>query len=309
MIRFFRNCTALLLVVAAILWLGGAAYRQTTVYQNLELSEETYKYKMIPKQVSFAVLGSSHGRAAYQAEDYGEDFFNFSLSSQTPQYDLMQLRQFQNRIPAGATVILTVSYFSPFWSDSQEAFENKQGRYYRILSPQNIVNCDIGYWVLGRLSPLLITDFQDVLSAFLNPPELVQDENVRSVLSPDDLDTEQARIRKNHLSLIEPAMPEGNPVMLEAYRAIFDLCREKEWKAVLVTPPYLAVYSDCFPAEVLARFRELTLQLSSDAGVPWLDYSQDARFTQDFSLFKDIDHLNPEGAAKFSQIIQEQLLR
>ena len=39
--KFLRNCTALLLAVAALLWLGGTAYRQTTAYRNLERTEET----------------------------------------------------------------------------------------------------------------------------------------------------------------------------------------------------------------------------------------------------------------------------
>ena len=92
--RYLRNCTALLLAVVSLLWLGGKVYKQTTTYRNLERTEETEKYQDIPKQVNFAVFGPSHGRDAFQAKDYGEGFFNFSMSSQTPQYDLMQLKEF-----------------------------------------------------------------------------------------------------------------------------------------------------------------------------------------------------------------------
>ena len=63
--RFLRNCTALLLAVAALLWLGGAAYRQTTAYRNLERTEETEKYHEMPERITFAVFGSSHGRDAF----------------------------------------------------------------------------------------------------------------------------------------------------------------------------------------------------------------------------------------------------
>lgn len=96
--KFLRNCTALLLAVAALLWLGGTAYRQTTAYRNLERTEETEKYREMPERIAFAVFGPSHGRDAFQKEDYGEGFFNFSMSSQTPQYDWMQLREFQDRL-------------------------------------------------------------------------------------------------------------------------------------------------------------------------------------------------------------------
>ena len=33
--RFLRNCTAVLLAVAALLWAGGALYRHITAYKNL----------------------------------------------------------------------------------------------------------------------------------------------------------------------------------------------------------------------------------------------------------------------------------
>ena len=78
--RFLRNCTAVLLAVAALLWAGGALYRHTTAYKNLERTEETDKYDAMPDKISFAVFGSSHGRDAFQAADYGEGFFNFSMS-------------------------------------------------------------------------------------------------------------------------------------------------------------------------------------------------------------------------------------
>ena len=308
--RFLRNCTALLLTVAALLWLGGAAYRQTTAYRNLERTEETEKYRDMPKEITFAVFGASHGRDAFQKEDYGEDFFNFSMSAQTPQYDLMQLREFSKHIAPGATVVLTVSYLSPFWTDSAESFGSKQERYYRILHPENIVDCDVGHWVLERWSPLLTTECGEILSAFLQPQELREDTNTlygQQELTQDILEDERERVRKDHLTLIEPTMPDGNPVMLDAYREIFSLCKENGWNAVLVTPPYPAVYTECFPSEVMDRFCEIMEALSEEYSVPWLNYSQDCEFTESFAYFKNIDHLNLAGSHAFAAKLQPRL--
>lgn len=310
--RFLRNCAALLLTVAALLWLGGDAYKQTTAYRNLERTEETEKYREMPERIAFAVFGPSHGRDAFQKEDYGESFFNFSMSSQTPQYDWMQLREFGGRIAPGATVVLTVSYLSPFWTDSAESFGSKQERYYRILHPENIVDCDVGHWVLERWSPLLTTECGEVLSAFLQPQELREDTNAiygQQELTQETLKEEEDRIRQSHVSVIEPAMPDGNPVMLNAYREMLRMCREKGWNAVLVTPPYPAVYTECFPSEMLARFCEIMEALSKEASVPWLNYSQDSEFTENFAYFMNIDHLNLAGAHAFSQRVQEELAK
>ena len=308
---FLRNCTALLLAVAALLWLGGTAYRQTTAYRNLERTEETEKYRDMPKGITLAVFGASHGRDAFQKGDYGEGFFNFSMSSQTPQYDLMQLREFSEHISPGATVVLTVSYLSPFWTDTEESFAAKQERYYRILSPRNIVDCDVGHWVLQRWSPLLTMECGSVISAFLQPEELRKDTNSlygRQELTQEDLTDEQERVRKKHLSIIEPAMPDGNPVMLDAYREIFSLCKENGWNAVLVTPPYPAVYTECFPSEMLDRFDAIVEALSEESNVPWLNYAQDGEFTENFTYFKNIDHLNLAGAYAFAAKLQPRLV-
>ena len=306
--RFLRNCTALLLAVAALLWLGGAAYRQTTAYRNLERTEETEKYRDMPKRITLAVFGSSHGRNAFRAEDYGEGFFNFSMSSQTPQYDLMQLREFSRRMASDATVVLTVSYFSPFWTDTEEVFAAKQGRYYRILSPRNIVDCDEGRWLLERFSPLLTAESSTVLSAFLRPPEPLNAVN-EPELAEDSIVEEKERIRRNHVQRYIAAVPDGNPVMLDAYREIFSLCEKNGWNAVLVTPPYPAVYTECFPSEMLERFHVIVEAMSEENDVPWLNYAQDGEFTENFAYFKDIDHLNSVGAHTFSLRVQEELAK
>lgn len=306
--RFLRNCTALLLAVAALLWLGGAAYRQTTAYRNLERTEKTEKYQDMPKEITFAAFGASHGRNAFRAEDYGEGFFNFSMSSQTPQYDLMQLREFSKRIASGATVVLTVSYISPFWTDTEELFAAKQGRYYRILSPRNIVDCDEGRWLLERFSPLLTTESSAVLSAFLHPPEPMNATD-EPKLTEEKVEEEQKRIRRDHVQQHIAALPDGNPVMLDAYREIFSLCEKNGWNAVLVTPPYPAVYTECFPSEMLERFDAIVEALSEENSVPWLNYAQDGEFTENFAYFEDIDHLNSAGAHAFSLRVQEELAK
>lgn len=306
--RFLRNCTALLLAVAALLWLGGAAYRQTTAYRNLERTEETEKYRDMPKEITFAAFGSSHGRDAFRTEDYGEGFFNFSMSAQTPQYDLMQLREFSERMAPDATVVLTVSYISPFWTDTEEQFAAKQGRYYRILSPRNIVDCDEGRWLLERFSPVLTAESSTVLSAFLRPPEPMNATD-EPKLTEEGIIEEKERIRRNHVRQHIAAIPDGNPVMLDAYREIFSLCEKNGWNAVLVTPPYPAVYTECFPSEMLERFRAIVEALSEESSVPWLNYAQDGEFTENFAYFKNIDHLNSVGAHIFSLRVQEELAK
>ncbi len=44
-------------------------------------------------------------------------------------------------------------------------------------------------------------------------------------------------------------------------------------------------------------------------GVPFFDYSRDARFAFDEALFKDSDHLNGQGARRFTGSVIDELER
>lgn len=178
--RLLLKCTLLVLLVGALLSVGGVAYKRANVYRNLERTEETEKFHALPDQVDIAVVGSSHGRDAFHYPPEGKVMFNFSMSSQTPQYDLAMLRQFQDHIRPGGLVILTVSYTSPYWTDTEDGFQSKQPRYYRVLSAKNIVDVDLGRYWLGRLSPLLTLEPKDLVSAFLVRPELIGTSDERS---------------------------------------------------------------------------------------------------------------------------------
>ena len=58
---------------------------------------------------------------------------------------------------------------------------------------------------------------------------------------------------------------------------------------------------------MLARFCEIMEALSEEASVPWLNYSQDSEFTENFAYFRNIDHLNLAGAHAFAADLQPKL--
>lgn len=302
--KLILKCILLLLMAGSVLCAGGAAYRRTNTYRNLERTEETEKFHELPDAVDIAVFGSSHGRDAFKYPPEGRSFFNFSLSSQTPQYDAAMLRQFQDRLEPGALVILTVSYSSPYWTDSEDAFERKQPRYYRVLSPENIVDVDLARYWLERFSPLLTLEPTDIAAAFLKKPELIKDSEdpaAHKELTAGALPDERARIERDHWGAVSPVYPEVNPVMWGAYHEMLDLCREREWNAVLVTPPYPAAYSGCFPEGFYGEFRRRMEALAAEYDIAYLDYSHDPDFAERYDLYKNIDHLNLDGAAVFDR--------
>lgn len=303
----------LLLTAGALLHAGGQAYKRTTAWENLERTENTEKFRDMPEIIDVAAFGPSHGRDAFQSAPEGSVLFNFCLSSQTPEYDLRLMRQYQDHIRPGALVLLTLSPIYPFYLQTEEGFDALQTRYYRILSPWNIADPDWSYALRLRLSPLLTEDFSKIAAAFLRPETLKPTWDQRSgewQLQPEDIPQEQERIHKNHLDMDTLAFPEESPAMAEAYREMLALCREKGWKAVLVTPPYPAEYCACFDGyspdffPVLERF---ALGLCRDWDTVWLDYSHDPAFARRHDLFRNIDHLNLEGAALFNGLLYSDI--
>lgn len=301
------KCMLLLAIVGSILALGGAAYKQTNTYRNLERTEQTDVFRNMPDQIDIAVFGASHGREDFKTAPEGTVMFNFALSSQKPEYDLRLMRQYQDRIRPGALVVLTVSPMYPFYLQTEEGFAKLQPRYYRILHPWNMVDPDWGYALRLGISPLLTEDYTKIVTAFIHPEEPVPTWDERRgglQLQPEDLQKEKERIRKNHIAPDTTAFPEESPAMADAYREMLALCREKGWRAVLVTPPYTAEYCECFEEyspDFFPVLEEFLDGLCQEYGAVRLDYSHDADFARSYDRFKDIDHLNLDGAAAFNE--------
>ena len=303
--RFLCRCISVLLATAAIIWLGGQAYRHTSAWKNRIRDAEIAKYQTMPKQIDTAVFGISHALCAFLPQDYGENFFSFALSSQTPVYDWMQMRQYADRIQPGATVVLVVSYIALFENQSEDTEKSLQNnKYNRILSPWYIPHCDVGRWVLERFSPLLTDSLGDIVKAFIDPPELSGDIALawQTSLQAEDLEREQNRIHQNQYQMLADAPLEGQPNMLNAYENMIEMCRSRQWNPVLVTVPYLHAYEQCLPKKTIPAYREIVAGLSEKYGVPWLDYSTNEVFHENMALFKDIDHLNWAGAAQLAEL-------
>lgn len=302
--KLFFKCALLGLLTAAVLFAGSLAYWRTAAFHELERAEDTIRFRDMPESIDIAVLGTSHGEDAFQYPPEGFSFFNFALAAQTPQYDAAMLRQFGNRVPEGGLVIVTLSYMSPYWTGTEEAFESRQPRYYRLLRPENIVDASLSRWVLIRAFPLLTLDPPEIAEALFGPPPepaVTREEVGQRQLPEDTIPSEQERILRDHWSLIEPSYPEVNPVMWDAYHEILDLCAERGWQAVLATPPYPAEYSACFPEGFYEAFRSRAEALAEEYGVPFLDYSHHPDYTGSHQLFKNLDHLNFQGAEQFDR--------
>lgn len=305
--KLLFKCALLALVLGALLYAGGEAYKRTNAYRNLEREDGTESYRDLPEAVDIAVFGASHGREDFKFFPEGQAAFNFSLSLQTPEYDLRLMREYQEHIRPGALVVLTVSPIFPFYTQPEEQFREQQPRYYRILSPGNLIDPDLGLYLRGRLSPLLTEDFEDVLAAFFEDEPLeptIDEESGHKQMTPESAQNRKPNVFSLQIAHVEACFPEANPALEEAYREMLALCQERGWRAVLAVPPYLKEYTDCyteFSPDYFDVMRGLLEPLAWEYGAAYLDYSRDPDFTGRYDYYRDMSHMNLEGAEAFNR--------
>ncbi len=304
--RLLFKCALLCLVLAGLLHAGGEAYKRTNAYRNFEREDGTEIFRSMPDTIDIAVFGASHGREDFKFPPEGSTLFNFSMSLQTSVYDLRLMREYQDHIRPGALVVIAVSPIFPFYVPPEEQVEEQQPRYYRVLSPQNIAGVDLGLYLRQRLSPLLTEDPADVLAAFLEDDPLeptIDEESGYNQITPESARNRKPNVFELQIAYVQD-FPEPNPALMEAYREMLALCREKGWKAVLAAPPYLKEYTDCF-AEFSPDYfvvqEALMEDLAREYGAVYLDYSRDPDFDRRYDFYRDMSHMNLAGAEAFSR--------
>lgn len=287
------KCLCMAAALAVLLYLLGVVYRVSGAEQRMWTEDGTENFHPVPGNIDVAVFGASHAKHGVRSGPEGHTFFNFALDSQTPQYDLAMMHQYGDHIKENAVVILTVSYTTPYLIESESSFQEKQGRYYRLLDPENIIDVNLAQYYLMKLFPVLGVEPASLISKIVVPMKYTEE----ATFDKSQVIKQQESIRQRHLAGIESIFPKT--VTLGTYAEILSLCAEKNWKAVLVTTPYNVYYNDCFPSDFYPAFHDTVNDFAREHGVPYFDYSHEEEFATSMELYHDIDHLNAAGAAEF----------
>ena len=151
--KLIFKCALLLSVVGGLLYAGGAACRQTNAYRDLEREEGTGMFRSMPESIGVAVFGTSHGREDFKSPPEGRAF---SISP----WPRRRLYTICGSCGSARAASVPARWGSPpsapcppFCEPPDGQLEEQQPRYYRILSPWNIVDVDLGRSLRGRSSP------------------------------------------------------------------------------------------------------------------------------------------------------------
>lgn len=260
-------------------------------------------------EVEIANVGSSHGAYDFVYDELSEEgfsCFNFGNVSQTYQYDLSLLKEYGHHLKEGCIVFIPVSYFS-FNNETVGETEAQalSVKYYHCLSPKNIPDYDLYTDIVTTRFPILSAG-EEILKLLpgADLSLVVFASGSEGGVDEAEFASRAAQRYDRHFgNKTELFLPERE----EELTAVIDYCKEHGFTPVLITTPFSSYYNDPVPVEFLDRFHNTINRIASDTGVNYYDYSHDDRFLTNLSLFSDSDHLNPEGAQYFMEILEEEI--
>ncbi len=280
----------------------------------------------VPENIQVCNFGSSHGCAFNYADFKGKHVCsNFSMTSQSLFYDYSILQHYQDKIRPGATVFILASYFSFFGTPEAESktFQAKNKRYYKFLPRELIMqydrNVDLFIKDLPCLSPTGLTVFIKHLfkldrTAHLIPSDFNRrDTSEIKTTNPSDAAITASQAYGRHISgqFDENGRRLRRQESFEAIYGMIDLCKKLGAKPILVTVPYLREYTDAFrknDPEFFSDFYAVIEEIKRNTGIEYYDYAFDERFCRDYSLFANADHMNIEGARRFTNTLLHEVL-
>ncbi len=292
--------TALLLLCLSLVYLQ---FLNTDYERSVE---STLQYKYMPESIDIGCFGSSHIGSGFQALVYhGKGtMFNFNLPFQIPTMDAELYDYSKSRFSKHAIVIIDLSCFSLYYDNTSDMDSMK--RYVTFLPLRDLPGLPAKLFKLFRIIDF---SFEPVFAA-LQGKTAEHGTDYRTATTTSRFSEETLRemgISRAETFLSYIPSQSVNKRTDQALRGMLEDCLRRGYRPVLVTTPYLSVLNNAFSEEFLKQFHADCQVYADDYGIPYLDYSHDARFATAKDYFVDTDHLSTEGSEVFMQIFFDDL--
>lgn len=313
--KFLAKFSVFCLILCVVVLVINIIYIKKTEINYNKISNASYeKFETIPYNIEICNFGSSHGANDFYYDNIQNEYtcFNFALPSQTLSYDYRILECYKDHISKDALIFITVSYMSLYGIDETlyDDFYSKNKRYYHFLPKEYIKEYDFKTNVFEIYLPVLV-QYDKLVPSLMGDDDTLND--LERTANEIDMDRYVTEAYKRHL-ITNKIDNQGKRIVngefVESLCEMIDLCREIDAKPVLITTPYLREYTDIIEETSPTFFEEfygLVNDIVKEKNVPYYDYAFDSRFMDDYSLFKDADHLNKEGALKFVDILMQEI--
>jgi hypothetical protein len=261
-------------------------------------------------RIEVLVLGSSQPLFGINPGYFSRPGFNLANVSQTLYYDKALTLEYLDRLPRLKRVLIPISYFS-FNYQLYDTKERWRDYYYRTLwgvRYPELPRFDlrdvsrIALYSPAEVVSLLKNGFRTDFTQHMLPNGFI---GVPPVANNDRISEAAGRERvKVHDASRHPRRFAQIAADLEGLVA--QLTRRGIAVAFLTTPVLPTYARHCDP-QVLRRNRAVINRLCRTYDCRYYDYFTDGRFSP--AEFSDNDHLNATGAARFSRIIDQDIIK
>lgn len=295
-----------------ILHIINAGIRRKSYWYNNVLFADCPKFwKHRTFNLDIVNLGSSSGKYAFDYSGLELKGANWAMAPQSLVADMAILKTYSSFLKSqGGIVLIPLCPFSCLGGSSLYLPD----KYYSILRMPSIPSCSYKKQQEvfdKRNNPLryypAIEMIRDIWRLFRSPansiPEKKFSQNAEHFINGwmhefSILDFKNPLILKN-----QDAYKDGVRILNE----MIQFCLERNFRPVIVIPPVTKQLLSCFTADMRERFIYSFIEQGNKQGVEFLDYFEDADFSDNPKLFRNSFFLNNAGAKHFTRRVLKDL--
>lgn len=269
-----------------------------------------YKYKaewmeQHADSVETLILGTSHAFYGLDPSEFGRNAFSLANSAQKLRYDAFLLFKYSDNYKNLNHVILSVSYFTLFDSDAEEAEgEDWRSVNYKVyFDDSRIPDLSKNSFFIFHPKPL-----EEKFKKFLcGDTVIVCAKNgfgypIFRERQKHTLDAASAQVWVNHHTAQDWNSLETN---IGYVRQIAEECEKQGAVFVIVTTPTWHTYYERLDQKQLTKMYEVIYDLKKTYSIKYIDMLKDNRFNEDD--FTDCNHMSCVGAKKLSAILRDSI--
>lgn len=271
---------------------------------------ELIKYRNIEgiKELHIANFGTGMGYYDFCYEDLSVEAFNFSLTQQTLEFDYKLMRRYKEKLACGCHIFLVLPYFI-FLANHVLEIDEVNERYYAILPRTDVeTRCNSAFYQFKKRYAYQRMLKSDVSEKFMPALDEIHEKSVQ-----ENQVEEVLNIWRKELGILSYESGKQRPEWYREITAskkwlekIIFLCRERNWKPIIIIPPMSQLLLDRISAEFLkVNFYDILNEMKVSE-IPILDYTENREFCNP-DLYGAPCFLGRKGAKKFTKDVLNRI--
>ena len=260
--------------------------------------------------IQVLVLGSSHAVWGINPASFAEKGFNLANVAQSTFYDTKLIHRYADKLPKLKLVIMPISYISLYYNIINSKDEYWRDYYYSYFWHINYPGLPLfesrRYSLLMLYTPAEAFKFLSGKLPMDMAPELSEngyifiDSAGHTKAISDSAGMERVELMNSWYHTKDFIQT------VDLVKEMISYLNERKIKIIFLTTPAYHTFSDHADASKLAKNHEVIQEFCQLAHSTYFDYFTDPRFNLDD--FMDNDHLSYIGAAKFSRIVDSEIV-